>query len=118
MALLLAACGGASPRRPAAPKPRLVEGEGAYVLRYNPPRCLSTPDLFFEVQTPLGWERVALENADEEAELVDALAAEASVRPEALPYGGDHAARVLRVQAAGAEDEEQTEGEPPADEAG
>lgn len=129
-AATLAACGG-SPARPTAPKARLVDGEAVYELRYNPPRCVTAVELHFEVQTPLGWERVSLENADEEADLVGPLTQVAGAQPEAparvrgvivddgRPYGAGHVARVLRllsIDPDGATEEEAPPEEPPAEE--
>lgn len=107
---LAVGCGGARRGGPAAPpKPRLVEGEAIYELRYNPARCLGESAHQFEVRTPQGWERVALENPDEERDLVAELARDAALDPagifrvrgallaDAFPIGGEHASRILRL---------------------
>ena len=99
------ACGGSA----AAPRPPLPDGEAVYTLRLNPPPCLTgNPDLYFEVQTPLGWERVSLENPEEDQDLLGPFVAEAQTDPKAMhpvrarfrnetrAYG-EHAARVLRL---------------------
>lgn len=102
----LAACGGPRSTRP----PALPEGSGVYVLRHNPSRCLiDRPTLQTEVQTPQGWERVALEDVDEEADAVARLLARWRDQPhgthhvagrlggDTRTYLGNHVARVLRV---------------------
>ena len=99
------ACGGPA----AAPKPPLLDGEAVFTLRLNPPPCQTgNPDLYFEVQTPLGWERVSVENPEEDQDLVGPIVAEAQSDPKAMhrvrarfrnetrAYG-EHAARVLRL---------------------
>lgn len=106
--LLLLACG-AAPQAPRAPLP---DGEDTYVLRFNRPPCVTNnPELSFEVQVPGGWERVALENPDEEQDLLGPLLAEAEANPVAVQrvlatfradtqaYREQHAARVLRLLA-------------------
>lgn len=103
---LLAACSGAPVSR--AP---LVDGRGIYTLRYNPPACLvGRPELHFEVQTPQGWERVALETPEEgEDDLVAELTTrsetapdapvqvEATFTPNVLAWSGRHQSRVVRL---------------------
>lgn len=111
--MLLAACG-STPKRGAA-DPRvavpLVDGDAIYRLRYNPPPCLADrPELHVEVETPAGWERVALESAEVEPDLVIALLTRFGREPRAvLPvqadltgatrtWAGGHVARILRIQ--------------------
>jgi hypothetical protein len=106
LAACLAGCGGSGPK---VARPKLVDGEALYVLRYNPARCVTSPDLAFEVQTPGGWERVTLENGDDEADLLGTLVQQAGTQPDgpvrvrgvifndARPYGGGHVSRVLRL---------------------
>ena len=66
------ACGGPA----APPKPPLAEGDGPFRLRYNRlPTMPGNPDLFFEVEGPGGWERISLENPDEEQDLLATLVA-------------------------------------------
>jgi hypothetical protein len=80
-------------------------------LRYNrPPPLTGNPDLYFEVQGPTGWERVSLENPDEEQDLLTPLVAlaeanlpvlievDAGFRRDTRAYG-DHTARVVRLYA-------------------
>ncbi len=101
------ACGAA----PGPPRPALPDGEGRFTLRYNrPPPLTGNPDLYFEVQGPTGWERVSLENPDEEQDLLTPLVALAEANPPVLievdagfrrdtrAYG-DHTARVVRLYA-------------------
>lgn len=112
--LLLAALTGcaAAPRRPGAPRVAtpLVEGDGVWRLRYNPPPCLADqPELHAEADTPAGWERVALESADPDVDHVAALLTRFGRAPRAVvpvqgeitnntrSWAGHHAARVLRV---------------------
>lgn len=113
VSLLLLACG-STPKRGAA-DPRvavpLVDGDAIYRLRYNPPPCLADrPELHVEVETPAGWERVALESAEVEPDLVIALLTRFGREPRAvLPvqadltgatraWAGGHVARILRIQ--------------------
>ncbi len=109
LAASLLACGGTARRAPAGP-PAVAWGEGTFALRYNPPTCLADrPSLHAEVQTPTGWERVSLEEADDDAREVDtvlaqfaadphaALTIEGEVLRETRLWMGNHAARVLRV---------------------
>jgi hypothetical protein len=106
LAALLLGCGG-----PAVPaKPRLAEGEGSFRLRYNrPPSLTGNADLYFEVEGPAGWERVSLENPDEEQDLLTPLVGLAEVAPDTIVTVeagfrtdtrafGEHTARVLRLQ--------------------
>ncbi len=92
------------------PAPELVEGEGVYVLRHNPPPCLrDRAELAAELDTPLGWERVAIEDASAEVPVLSALQARFREAPraairvrgvvtdDARPFGDGHAARVLRL---------------------
>ena len=92
------------------PEVILVDGVGIFAVRRNPPGCLrDRPDLHMEVRTPTGWERVALENTDEEQDLVAGLRArfirdpwaEISARvrftSDVRLYGDNHAARVVRL---------------------
>jgi len=109
---LLVACG---PMRAPTPGVRLVEplvdGEGTYPVRYNPPPCLADqPELHAEVRTPAGWERVALETGPDDTDLVAALmtrfdADRAAVIPvrgnltnRTRPWAGQHASRIFSVQ--------------------
>lgn len=102
----------AAPRRPGAPRVAspLVEGDGLYRLRYNPPPCLADqPELHAEAETPAGWERVALASADSEVDLVASLLARfgrsprevVAVQGELLAstrsWAGHHAVRVLQM---------------------
>lgn len=101
-----------TPRRPGAPRVAtpLVEGDGVWRLRYNPPPCLADqPELHAEAETPAGWERVALESADAEVDHVAALLTRFGRAPRGVvpvqgeltantrSWAGHHAARVLRV---------------------
>ncbi len=102
---MLCACGG-----PAAPlRPQLPDGEGVYTLRLNrPPSLTGAPELYFEVQTAAGWERVALENPEDDQDLLATLLAtaeqdpaglfrvDAAYRHETHPYA-EHTARVVRL---------------------
>ncbi len=107
---IAAACGGGAPRAPGAPEPTLVDGEAIYPVRFNPPPCLTEgPELRVEVRTPAGWERVALEDADEDQPLMQTLLDDFAAAPDTVrsvranltstlrPYGGQHVARVLRL---------------------
>lgn len=111
--LLLAGCGSAPKRGAADPRVAvpLVDGDAIYRLRYNPPPCLADrPELHVEVETPAGWERVALESAEPEPDLVITLLTRFGREPRAvLPvqadltnatrtWAGGHAARILRIQ--------------------
>lgn len=112
MAGALLACG-------AAPAPGtgvklvepLVEGEGTWRARYNPPPCLADrPELHAELETPAGWERVALESGSDDADLVAALLGRFDAAPGAFvavrgvitsrtrTWTGQHASRVFVVQ--------------------
>ncbi|MCA9545089.1 MAG: hypothetical protein KC613_11885 [Myxococcales bacterium] len=106
---LAAGCAGApkGPRKPPLPK-----GDGVYTLRHNPPTCLvDRPALHAEMDTALGWERVALEDADDEVPVVAEVIARLRAAPgvpvkvagalssETRTWLGSHAARVLRVEA-------------------
>ncbi len=106
--LLLVGCGGSSANAP--PRADLVEGQGIYVLRHNPPPCLADrPELAAELQTPSGWERVALIDHAGERPLVAGLLegmrgapgvvrrVRADVTDELRPYGAGHRARVVQV---------------------
>lgn len=107
VAALLLGCGG--PPGPA--RPRLAEGEGKFHLRYNrPPSLTGNADLYFEVEGPAGWERISLENPDEEQDLITPLVALAEATPDAVLVVeagfrtdtrafGEHTARVLRLMA-------------------
>lgn len=115
LALLpLLGCGGG--RRPhlgggARVAQPLAEGEAIWRLRYNPPPCLADqPELHAEVETPAGWERVALESASDDADLVSGLLARFGRDPRAAvtvlgnltnrarTWSGQHASRVFVVQ--------------------
>jgi hypothetical protein len=103
---LLSACGASSkPSRPSLPS-----GSDIYTLRHNPTHCLvDRPSLQAEVQTPQGWERVALEDVDEDADAVARLLKRWADEPyvevrlagrlgvDTRTYLGNHVARVLRV---------------------
>lgn len=106
-------------------RPRLAEGDGRFTLRFNrPPPLTGNPDLYFEVQGPAGWERVSLENPDEELDLLTSLVAlaertpaglieiDGSFRRDTRAYG-DHTARVLRVVAVPGLPPEETVPAPP-----
>lgn len=101
--VLLVGCGG-----PPVVRPSLPEGRGVYTLRYNPPPCLSgRPELHVEVQTPQGWERVALDApADGEEDLLAVLLdrfgqspeptqVDARFTSELMAWSGRHQSRVL-----------------------
>ncbi len=101
---------GADPRAPGPPAPTLVDGEAVYPVRFNPPPCLTEgPEVSVEVATPSGWERVALEDADEDTPQVRTLLADFARAPgdvrqvrakltnQLRPYGRQHVARVLRL---------------------
>lgn len=89
----------------------LVEGEGTWQARYNPPPCLADlPELHAELETPAGWERVALESGSDEADLVAGLLGRFDTAPGArVPvrgvitsrtraWPGQHVSRVFVVQ--------------------
>ena len=90
---------------------RLVDGEVTLDARLNPAPCVvGATDLDFELRTPLGWERVALEDADPEAPMVEALAQTLRESPwltvpvrvrfrSEVRVWGDHAARYARLLA-------------------
>lgn len=101
------ACGGPA----VVPPPPLADGDGPLRLRFNqPPVLAGNPDLYFEVAGPGGWERISLENPDDELDLLAMLMAEAeasplavflvegTIRPDTRAYG-DHTARVFRLTA-------------------
>jgi hypothetical protein len=104
--MILVGCGGAP-----AVRPPLPEGRGVYALRFNPPPCLSgRPDLQVEVQTPQGWERVALDAPvegdddllavllDRFAQNPDALVqVDARFTSELVGWSGRHQSRVFRL---------------------
>jgi len=105
--LAMVACGGG----PERVDPRLADGDGRFTLRFNrPPALTGNPDLYFELQGTAGWERISLENPDEEQDVLTPLVALAERNPPALieiegtfrrdtrAYG-DHTARVLRIVA-------------------
>lgn len=107
--VLLAAVGcGGSPRPPKPERPPLAEGTGIYPLRYNAAPCLRD-DLHLEARTPAGWERVAVEDADEDGERVGDLLRRFRESPEAVIsvrvtftdrvrfWDGNHASRILRL---------------------
>jgi hypothetical protein len=87
----------------------LVEGDATLDARLNRAPCLTgAKELDFELRTPVGWERVALEDADPEDALVVALTRELeaspwSTVPVRVRFGNevrvwnDHAARVVRL---------------------
>jgi len=105
--ITLLGCGGAASERP--PSPDLVEGEGVYALRLNPPPCLrGQPAFHVELKTPAGWERVALAEGTEtplQAALLKRLGVTGVIRMRAVvsdeirSYGAGHHARVLRLLA-------------------
>lgn len=103
------ACGG--PPGPA--KPPLADGDGPFRLRFNrAPAWAGSNDLDFEVEGPAGWERISIENPDEEQDLLAALQVQAQAsplgffvvegtfRPETRAFG-DHSARVFRLTGIG-----------------
>ena len=107
-------CAGGKARVKTPPKPDLPDGDGIYTLRYNPPACCD-PLLHFEIQTPSGWERVALEGAND-ADQVEILLTDFRQRPNELrriegdlsfrlvEWNGRHRARVLVVRQLDPED--------------
>lgn len=110
--LLAAAAALAQTPPPEAPALELPRGDDTYVLRSNPCGCLSgAPELDMEVQTALGWERVAVENAEEEEDVVTPLRQRFRDAPDGLVpvhgvltndlriFGDQHASRVLRLVA-------------------
>jgi hypothetical protein len=102
-------CGGAPAAPEPPPKPSLPEGKGVYLLRHNPIPCVTdAQDLALELQSQVGWERVSVEDADEEQPLVEALLAEMTrdaaprrvrgrITQRVRRWTGGHVARVLRV---------------------
>lgn len=103
VAISLAGCGGLDLR--------LIDGEATLDARLNPAPCVvGASELNFELRTPLGWERVALEDADPEVPMVEALARTLGDQPWAtvpvrvrfrseVRVWGDHAARYARLLA-------------------
>ena len=87
----------------------LVEGDATLDARLNRAPCLTgATELDFELRTPVGWERVALEDADPEDALVVALTRELEASPgttvpvrvrlrDEVRVWNDHAARVARL---------------------
>ena len=102
-ALTLAGCGGLDLR--------LIDGEATLDARLNPAPCVvGASELDFELRTPLGWERVALEDADPEVPMVEALGRALREQPwttvpvrvrfrSEVRVWGDHAARYARLLA-------------------
>ncbi len=108
LTITLLGCGGAASEIP--PTPDLVEGEGLYALRLNPPPCLrGQPAFHVELQTPAGWERVALAEGGETplqaallkrlGEATGVVRMRAVVSDEVRSYGAGHHARVVRLLA-------------------
>lgn len=109
--LVLVGCGAAACGAEPASRPPLPEGRGVYTVRFNPPPCLSgRPELQVEVQTPQGWERVALElSAEGEEDLVAVLLERFAATPDAavrvdarftselVAWSGRHHSRVFRL---------------------
>ena len=106
---LLTACGSTPVRGPAAPPP--LQGEGLYVLRYNPPAALSDRmELCAELKHHERWERVALEDPSDSEGLIQELQSRFSKSPLVLMtlradlsnrvvrWGTDHGSRVLVLQ--------------------
>lgn len=105
LALAQSGCAGAPNRA------TLLEGQGVFTLRFNPPGCLAgRPELHVEVKTPQGWERVALEQPPEdepdlrqqllsrfEADPYDQVPVEARFTRRVIPAISGHASRVLRL---------------------
>ena len=109
VAVLLAACGSSPHRGPDLPAP--LQGEGLYVLRYNPPAALSDRmELCAEIKHHEQWERVALEDPSDSEGLMKELQSRFSKNPQALltlkgdlssrvvRWGTDHGSRVLILQ--------------------
>ncbi len=107
------------------PPPPLADGDGPLRLRFTRPPTLSgNPDLYFEVEGPGGWERISLENPDDELDLLTPLVAEAEAnpgtlltvegafRPDTRAYG-EHTARVLRLTAVASAPPPAAPSEPP-----
>ena len=91
-ALTLAGCGGLDLR--------LIDGEATLDARLNPAPCVvGASELDFELRTPLGWERVALEDADPEAPMVEALGLALREQPWATIPGRARAGRRTSVSA-------------------
>lgn len=94
--------------RASAPLP---DGEAVYRLRYNPPPCLADqPELHIELETTVGWERVALEDGPD-GDRVDALLERFERSPSSVVpalgnltnrtrnWAGQHASRIFVLQA-------------------
>ena len=101
---------GAAPATPEPPqKPSLPEGKGVYLLRHNPIPCVTdAQDLALELRSDVGWERVSVEDADEEQPLVETMLTEMSraaeprrvrgrITERVRRWTGGHVARVLLV---------------------
>ncbi len=112
LAASLLACGasGTRPRLTVAP---LIEGEGQYRLRRNPAPCLvGAPELDYEAETPHGWERISLENAEEDQDHVAQLVllmnetplayvfVRGQLRAELVGYSDHHARTLTLLEAA------------------
>ncbi len=90
----------------------LPRGEGIYTARYNPVAC-ADPEAYLgvEVRTPLGWERVRLEDSDVEQKLAPMLLKNFEANPHstrlvrgdftarAWAFGNGHGSRVFRLTA-------------------
>ena len=109
VALMVVACGSRPDRGPAPPAP--LQGEGLYVLRYNPPAALSDRmELCAEIKHHEQWERVALEDPSDSEGLIKELQSRFSKSPQAqltlkaelsnrvVRWGTDHGSRVLILQ--------------------
>ena len=106
---LIAGCGSSPVQGPMLPEP--LQGEGLYVLRYNPPAALSDRlELCAEIKHHGHWERVALEDPSDSEGLMKELQSRFSKNPSGLltlrgelssrvvRWGTDHGSRVLILQ--------------------
>ena len=108
-ASLLLGCGGAPTQGGQITAP--LQGEGLYLMRYNPPAALSDRmELCAEIKHHAGWERVALEDPSDSEGLIAELHSRFSKNPQSLltlrgdlssrivRWGTDHGSRVLVLQ--------------------